>query len=357
MFSIGSWAIEQPSVLAPMAGITDLPFRKLCRELGAGLAVSEMVTSDTNLWRSRKSQQRLVHKDDTGPISVQLAGNDPAMMAAAAKANQDMGAQIIDINMGCPAKKVCKKAAGSALLQDEPLVASILEAVVSAVDIPVTLKIRTGSSPSARNGISIAKIAECSGIQSLAVHGRTRACAFKGSVEYDTMAAIVDTVSIPVLANGDITSPAKAKFVLDYTGAAGVMIGRGAQGNPWIFREINYFLDHGCERVKPTQQEFLTVVLHHLEALHGFYGEHLGVKIARKHVSWYLQYHAQLLAGMPVHAQPSNNKNDVVHRCERINQQYLNFRRTFNRIESTQEQHERLHAYLEIQSIKEEKAA
>ena len=355
MFSIGSWAIKQPSVLAPMAGITDLPFRQLCRSLGAGLAVSEMVTSDTQLWRSRKSQQRLVHKDDIDPISVQLAGNDPQTMAKAAAANQAMGAQIIDINMGCPAKKVCKKAAGSALLQNEALVADILAAVVAAVDIPVTLKIRTGSTPSERNGVRVAKIAEDAGIQCLAVHGRTRACAFKGSVEYDTIAEIVNALSIPVLANGDIDSPEKAKAVLDYTGAAGVMIGRGAQGNPWLFREINHFLANGMRIDKPTQQEFSETVLHHLHALHLFYGDTLGVKIARKHVSWYLQYHAKLLAS--VSKRHNNEKNDVVHRCERINQQYLNFRRTFNRIESTQEQHDHLCAYLESQSIKEEKAA
>ena len=357
MFSIGSWAIEQPTVLAPMAGITDLPFRKLCRQLGAGLAVSEMVTCDTRLWRSRKSQQRLVHKDDIEPISVQLAGNEPAKMAEAAKANQAMGAQIIDINMGCPAKKVCKKAAGSALLQDEKLVADILSAVVGAVDIPVTLKIRTGHSPTERNGINIAKIAEDSGVVALAVHGRTRACAFKGAVEYDTIAAITDAVTIPVLANGDITTPAKAKFVLNYTGAVGVMIGRGAQGNPWIFREINHYLATGEMLAKPTQDEFLAVVLHHLEGLHKFYGEHLGVKIARKHVMWYLQYHAQLLTDVLNDTQAKKLKNDVVPQCERIKLQYLDFRSTFNRIESTQEQHNHLRAYLESQSIKEEKAA
>jgi len=357
MFSIGTLLVEQPSVLAPMAGITDLPFRKLCRQLGAGLAVSEMVTSDTSLWSSRKSQQRLVHKDDTGPISVQLAGNEPSLMAAAAKANQEMGAQIIDINMGCPAKKVCKKAAGSALLQDERLVADILEAVVGAVDIPVTLKIRAGPTPSSRNGVNIAKIAESAGIACLAVHGRTRACAFKGDVEYDTIAAIVDAVSIPVLANGDITSPEKAKFVLAYTGASGIMVGRGAQGNPWIFREINHFLATGKTLAKPTQEEFLQTVMSHLEALHKFYGDHLGVKIARKHVAWYLQYHAKLLAAQYTQAEPRMQENDVIAQCERIVEQRLTFRRTFNRIESTQEQHVHLRDYLELQSIKEEKAA
>lgn len=357
MFSIGSWAIEQPSVLAPMAGITDLPFRKLCRELGAGLAVSEMVTSDTKLWKSRKSQQRLVHKDDTGPISVQLAGNDPYAMAEAAKANEAMGAQIIDINMGCPAKKVCKKAAGSALLQDEPLVKAILESVVAAVNLPVTLKIRTGSNPLERNGINIAKIAEGSGISALAVHGRTRACAFKGDVEYDTIAEIANTISIPVLANGDITSPSKAKFVLDYTGAAAVMVGRGAQGNPWLFREINHFLATGTECDKPSDQEFNRVVLNHLLALHDFYGDHLGVKIARKHVAWYLQYRAKCQTDVLTNTALSKKKNDVVLRCERIKLQYLDFRRTFNCIESTQVQYEQLRQYLESNSIQEEKAA
>jgi len=234
MIAIGHYVLSSPVVLAPMAGVTDRPFRQLCRHFGAGLAVSEMVTSDMALWPTRKSQLRMEHDGEDTPISVQIAGSDPAAMAAAAQRNVDGGAHIIDINMGCPAKKVCKRAAGSALLRDELLVEAILEAVVRAVDVPVTLKIRTGWSTEERNGERIARIAEASGIQLLAVHGRTRACRFEGVVEYDTIAAIKAAVKIPVLANGDIDSPEKAAAVLAYTGADGVMIGRAAQGRPWL---------------------------------------------------------------------------------------------------------------------------
>lgn len=272
-----------------MAGITDRPFRQLCRRLGAGLAVSEMVTSDTRLWDSTKSRLRLDHRSEVGPISVQIAGNDPAQMAEAARANVDLGAEIIDINMGCPAKKVCRKAAGSALLRDEKLVGDILAAVVMAVPVPVTLKIRTGWAPDERNGVTIARLAETSGIQALAVHGRTRACRFKPTVEYDTIRAIKQAVDIPVLANGDIVDGPSAKKVLDHTGADGLLIGRAAQGNPWVFREIQHFLSTGFTLPGPTLDERRMLLCEHLDALYRFYGTYSGVRIARKHVGWYLQ--------------------------------------------------------------------
>ena len=271
-----------------MAGVTDLPFRQLCRQLGAGLAVSEMITADTRLWKSRKSQQRLIHRDESSPRSVQIAGSIPAMMAEAASQNVALGAEIIDINMGCPAKKVCKKAAGSALLQDEPLVEEILKTVVAAVDVPVTLKIRTGWDDQNRNATTIAKIAEDSGISALTVHGRTRACRFHGHAEYDTIAAVVEATEIPIFANGDITTPQRAKEVLNHTGAAAVMIGRGAQGNPWLFREINHYLEHGTLPPPPSKKELTITVSQHIQAIHAHYGEFLGIRIARKHVGWYV---------------------------------------------------------------------
>ncbi len=289
LFQIGPFTSEQPTILAPMAGVTDLPFRRLCRELGAGLVVSEMVTSDLRLWNSQKSRQRRIHCDEPAPRVVQIAGADPAMMAGAAQANVELGAQIIDINMGCPAKKVCKKAAGSALLRDETLVAKILQSVVTAVDVPVTLKIRTGWNSEQRNGVDIARLAEDSGIAALSVHGRTRECRFNGTAEYDTIADIVRAVSIPVFANGDIDSPQKAKHVLEYTGAAAVMIGRSAQGRPWIFREINHFLQTGHALPEPESAEIRELLLRHLGELHSHYGDFSGLRIARKHVGWYLQ--------------------------------------------------------------------
>lgn len=288
-FSIGNYSIEKPVILAPMAGVTDLPFRRLCHQHGAGLVVSEMVTSDVRLWDTTKSKMRLVHDAEVSPRSVQIAGSDPKMMAQAAQQNVALGAQIIDINMGCPAKKVLNKAAGSALLRDEPLVKQILESVVSSVDVPVTLKIRTGWSLDERNGIEIARIAEQSGVQALAVHGRTRACKFKGEVEYDTIAKIKQSIGIPVFANGDINDAKQAKFVLDYTGADAVMIGRAAQGRPWIFQEINHYLQHDELLPAPTSEAVRTIVLSHVQALHDFYGSHMGTRIARKHVGWYLQ--------------------------------------------------------------------
>ncbi|BBB30917.1 tRNA dihydrouridine synthase DusB [Neptunomonas japonica] len=290
MFQIGPYNIDSQVILAPMAGVTDQPFRQLCRRLGAGLVVSEMVTSDTRLWNSRKSAHRLNHTGEDEPRSVQIAGGDPLMMAQAARMNAERGAQIIDINMGCPAKKVCNKAAGSALLKDEPLVLSILQAVVSAVDIPVTLKIRTGWSTDQKNAETVARMAEDSGIQALAIHGRTRACGYKGEAEYDTIANVRKIIEIPLFANGDISSPEKAKEVLNHTGANAVMIGRTAQGNPWIFKEIDHYLRHNERLEKPALKEVKDTLLSHVAALHQFYGEYLGVRIARKHVGWYLHH-------------------------------------------------------------------
>jgi tRNA-dihydrouridine synthase B len=285
---IGPYTLPNSLILAPMAGVTDQPFRQLCKRMGAGLVVSEMVTSDVRLWNTRKSSLRMMHSGDPEPRSVQIAGGDPDMLAEAARRNVEMGAQIIDINMGCPAKKVCNKAAGSALLKDEQLVHDILHAVVGAVDVPVTLKIRTGWDRSNKNGITVAKIAEEAGIVALAVHGRTRADLYTGDAEYETIAAIKQAVSIPVLANGDIDSPQKAKAVLAATGADGLLIGRAAQGRPWIFREIEHYLRPGEQLPAPTLSEVEQILLEHLAALHAFYGDVMGVRIARKHVSWYL---------------------------------------------------------------------
>ena len=270
-----------------MAGVTDLPFRKLCRQLGAGMAVSEMVSSNSLLWGSDKTKRRASHDGETDPKSIQIMGTEPAMMAEAAKYNHDTGAQIIDINMGCPAKKVCNVLAGSALLQNEKLVGEILTAVVEAVDIPVTLKIRTGWDHQSRNAVNIARIAEDAGIQSLAIHGRTRADQYRGEAEYDTIADVKSRIAIPVIANGDINTPEKAKFVLDYTKADAVMIGRAAQGRPWIFREIEHYLNTGEHLPEPTVAEIRDILLGHLDNLYDFYGEFTGVRVARKHISWY----------------------------------------------------------------------
>ncbi|OED43227.1 tRNA dihydrouridine synthase DusB [Endozoicomonas sp. (ex Bugula neritina AB1)] len=289
MLKIGPYLIENPVILAPMAGVTDRPFRQLCLEMGAGMAVSEMVTSNSKLWNTRKSRLRMDHGDEHEPRSVQIAGSEPAQMAEAARANQERGAQIIDINMGCPAKKVCNKASGSALMKEPELVRQILQSVVKAVDIPVTLKIRTGWSPDQKNALNIAKMAQDTGIQALSIHGRTRQCMYKGNAEYETIKAVCDAMDIPVIANGDITSPEKAKQVIEWTGADAVMIGRAAQGKPWIFREINHFLKHGEKLPEPDNAEIQHILLKHLQALYEFYGEHQGVRIARKHVGWYLQ--------------------------------------------------------------------
>ncbi len=284
---IGPHTLRNPLIVAPMAGVTDRPFRQLCKRMGAGMAVSEMVASNSLLWGSEKTLRRANHEGEVDPISVQIAGADPDMMARAARYNVDAGAQIIDINMGCPAKKVCNVMAGSALLKDEPLVARILRAVVSAVDVPVTLKIRTGWDRDHRNAVEVARIAEDCGVQLLAVHGRTRACAYTGHAEYDTIAAVKAAIGIPVAANGDICTPEQARQVLAYTGADAVMIGRAAQGRPWLFREILHYLDTGEHLPAPEVMEIRQVLLAHMEDLYGFYGEQTGVRVARKHISWY----------------------------------------------------------------------
>lgn len=285
---IGSHILKNRLVVAPMAGVTDRPFRQLCKKLGAGMAVSEMVTSNSLLYGSAKTQRRANHAGEVDPITVQIAGADPLMMAEAARYNVDHGAQIIDINMGCPAKKICNVMAGSALLKDEPLVARILDAVVAgAGDVPVTLKIRTGWDKDHKNALTILKTAENAGIKALAIHGRTRACAYTGDAEYDTIKAVKAAARIPVIANGDITTPEKAKFVLDYTGADAVMIGRAAQGRPWIFREIAHYLQTGEHLPLPEVAEIHAVLLEHVHELYAFYGEVTGVRVARKHISWY----------------------------------------------------------------------
>ncbi len=287
MITIGPHILANRVILAPMAGITDQPFRDLCVELGAGLAVAEMITCNTELWESDKNRARLKRSTAGGLEAVQIAGSDPQMMGDAARLHVDLGADIIDINMGCPAKKVLKKAAGSALLKDTQLVKAILEAVIAAVDVPVTLKIRTGWCRESRNGAEVARIAEDAGVQMLTVHGRTRECRFMGEVEYDTIAAIKKAVKIPVIANGDITGPEKARQVLDYTGADGIMIGRAAQGNPWIFREVNHYLDTGEHLPASSLQDVRQILLKHIAQLYELYGEFKGVLFARKHVGWY----------------------------------------------------------------------
>jgi len=284
---IGPYTLATPFVLAPMAGVTDAPFRRICRRFGAGMTTSEMTTADTSLWKTPKSRFRLDLDLDAEPVAVQIAGSDPDQLAMAAVACVERGAQIIDINMGCPAKKVCKKLAGSALLQDEKRVASILIAVVSAVSVPVTLKIRTGWDLEHRNAVKIARIAEDSGIQSLAVHGRTRACRYKGTAEFETIARVKEAVEIPVIANGDITTLEKSHEVLRLTNCDGLMIGRGAQGRPWIFRELGQLLNPDQHLPQLDKYELRDIMLGHLDELHRFYGELTGVRVARKHLTWY----------------------------------------------------------------------
>lgn len=329
MIQIGPYNLPNPIVLAPMAGVTDRPFRQLCRRLGAGLVVGEMVSGNPDLRNTRKSMLRLNHDGEPEPIAVQIVGGDPQILADSARFNVENGAQIIDINMGCPAKKVCNKAAGSALLKDEGLVNEILQAVVAAVDVPVTLKIRTGWDPDHKNAPTVARLAQDAGIQSLAVHGRTRACGYKNTVEYDTIKRVKQEVSIPVFANGDIDSAEKAVEVMRYTEADGVLIGRAAQGQPWIFREVVHFLQTGEQlpRVKLTEVE--DILLEHLQELHQFYGDIAGVRIARKHVGWYLKHPAELL------------------------QDGEGFRRLFNTLETPAEQLEAVQQYFQQHSIKE----
>jgi tRNA-dihydrouridine synthase B len=286
---IGPYKLASRVVLAPMAGISDRPFRVLCRRFGAGVAATEMLSSNPLLLDSPVSALRRAHRDELEPRVVQIAGADPVALADFARFNVEQGAQVIDINMGCPVKKVLKQAAGSALLRDEALVATLLKAVVAAVEVPVTLKIRTGWSPDMRNGVTIAKIAEDCGIAALAVHGRTRACMFNGDAEYDTIAAIKQSIRIPVTANGDVTTPEKARTVLAHTGADAVMIGRGARGRPWIFREVEHFLRTGAHLPALPFAQVHRIVREHLQAIHAFYGEHMGLGYARKHTAWYLE--------------------------------------------------------------------
>jgi tRNA-dihydrouridine synthase B len=283
---VGRWRLDGHALLAPMAGVTDLPFRRLCRRLGAALAAGEMISADPRLWDTAESRRRRDHTDEPEPRVVQIAGGDAADMADAARRNVDAGAQVIDVNMGCPARKVCNKDAGSALLRDEANVAAILDATVRAVDVPVTLKIRTGWAPDQRNAVAVARLAQACGVRALAVHGRTRACRFNGEAEYETIAAVKQAVAIPVFANGDIDSPEKARDVLRRTGADGVMIGRAAQGRPWIFREIATLLAGGAATA-PTHAEVRDIMLGHLRDLYEFYGAAAGVRIARKHIGWY----------------------------------------------------------------------
>ncbi len=283
---IGAHQLRNGLFVAPMAGITDRPFRRLARRYGAALAVSEMVSSRPELRESRKTRLRVDHAGEPGPISVQIAGSDPRLLADAARFNVERGAEIIDINMGCPAKKVCNVAAGSALLEDEPRVARILEAVVAAVDVPVTLKIRTGPVPDRRNAVRIARLAEAAGVQLLAIHGRTRACMFEGRAEYDTIAEVKSRLRIPVIANGDVRTPEDAKRVLEATGADGVMVGRAAQGRPWLYREISHYLETGERLAPPPAAEMAAVLLEHLEGLYTLYGAEQGPRVARKHIGW-----------------------------------------------------------------------
>lgn len=284
---IGPYELASNTLVAPMAGVSDRPFRELCRSFGAGLATSEMVAADPALWSTRKSRQRLDHAGEQGPLSVQILGTEPRKLADAARASADLGAQLVDVNMGCPAKKVCRVAAGSALLRDEGLVGRILDAVVRAAGVPVTLKMRTGWDPAHRNGADIARIAEQAGVAAIAVHGRTRACGFAGAAEYDTIRAIKQAVRIPVVANGDIDSADAAAAVLAHTGADGIMVGRAAFGRPWVFAEIVEYLATGRRRAAPTAAQVAGIVLAHIDRLHDFYGTARGVRVARKHIAWY----------------------------------------------------------------------
>ncbi|PNH97350.1 tRNA dihydrouridine synthase DusB [Vibrio diazotrophicus] len=319
VLKIGNYQLKNNLIVAPMAGVTDRPFRELCLQYGAGMAVSEMMSSNPALWNTDKSKNRMVHEGESGIRSVQIAGSDPQLMADAAQFSVENGAQIIDINMGCPAKKVNKKLAGSALLRFPDLIEEILKTVVDAVNVPVTLKTRTGWDTDNKNCVYIAQLAENCGIQALALHGRTRACMYKGEAEYDSIKAAKEAISIPVIANGDIDSPEKAKYVLEYTGADALMIGRPAQGRPWIFQEIRHYLENGTTMPDLPLEEVKSIMLGHVTALHGFYGEYLGPRIARKHVGWYLKEHEEA----------------------------SEFRRTFNAIEAASLQLEALEGYFD----------
>ena len=337
---IGPYKLKNNLLVAPMAGVTDRPFRVLCKRLGAGMAVSEMVTSNSLLYGSAKTLRRANHEGEVNPIAVQIAGADPQMMAEAARHNVDRGAQIIDINMGCPAKKICNVMAGSALLKDEPLVSQILKAVVNAVDVPVTLKIRTGWDKNNRNAITVAKMAEDIGIQALAMHGRTRACAYLGEAEYDTIAAVKQAISIPLMANGDITSPEKAKFVLDYTKADAVMIGRAAQGRPWIFREIEHYLDTGTHLPPPEVSEIHRVMLEHLHDLYDFYGDLTGMRVARKHISWYTKG----LAGSANFRHHMNQLQSIEEQLAAINEFFSQLQQQNSRLQYAEEAEDQVEA-------------
>ena len=326
---IGSHLLKNRLIVAPMAGVTDRPFRQLCKKFGAGMAVSEMVTSNSLLYGSAKTARRANHEGEVDPISVQIAGADPRMMAEAARHNAERGAQIIDINMGCPAKKVCNVMAGSALLQDETLVARILDAVVAAVpEVPVTLKIRTGWDREHRNALNILRIAENAGVQALAIHGRTRACGYSGEAEYDTIRAVKAAATIPIIANGDITTPEKARYVLEHTGADAVMIGRAAQGRPWIFREIEHYLRTGEHLPEPEVGEIHRVLLDHLHDLYGFYGEVTGVRVARKHISWYTRG----LVGSSAFRHAMNRLDSVAEQLAVVNDYFAQAARAGNRL-------------------------
>ncbi len=326
---IGPYTLDNPMILAPMAGVTDRPFRQLCKSQGAGMTVSEMISSNPSLRNTRKSRLKADHSGEIGLRSVQILGTEPQVMAEAAQYNVDRGAQIIDINMGCPAKKVCKKAAGSALMQYPDLVAQILSAVTSQVNVPVTLKMRTGWDTHHKNALEIAKIAENNGIQALTIHGRTRACGYSGEAEYETIRQIKNSISIPIIANGDITSSQKALFVLEYTQADAIMIGRAAQGKPWIFKEILHFLKTGENLPPPDLSEVEDLILNHVDQLHQFYGLEQGMRIARKHVSWYLKEQA-----------------DSDH-----------FRRQFNLIQCASKQQKAIQHFFQHQKLKQAKVA
>ena len=320
--------------VAPMAGVTDRPFRQLCKKMGAGLAVSEMVTSNSLLYGSAKTQRRANHQGEVAPIAVQIAGSQPQMMADAARHNVERGAQIIDINMGCPAKKICNVMAGSALLRDEALVGRILDAVVRAIpETPVTLKIRTGWDQGSRNALNILKIAENAGIRALALHGRTRACGYSGQAEYDTIASVKAAARIPVIANGDITTPEKARQVLDTTGADALMIGRAAQGRPWLFREIEHFLKTGERLPAPKVSEIHDILLAHLDDLYDFYGVETGVRVARKHISWYTRG----LAGSAAFRHAMNQLPDVAGQRQAVNDFFFGLAEKHEHLDELQE--------------------